>query len=85
MAWVSVTVQAEQLRQLEGLAKGHFGNQDPESIGRVVELALKMRMYWAELVGECGEEVEEPVVEWDSSPEKTQGEDSAEVREWLFS
>jgi len=84
MARIGVQLRAEEMQQLAKLANELFGYDGPESMGRVVEVALMMRLFWAQLVGERGIEVEEPVIEWDNARENGVSGDTTELQRWLF-
>ena len=71
------------LEEVRHLAKRHYGNDEDASVSRVVENALDMRLLLSERLGDPGEEVGEPIIDWE--PQEPEGENpKADITEWLF-
>jgi hypothetical protein len=66
MVTLDIEVDARTHEGVLELAQAHYGDKNADSVNLLVATAVIMRLGWAQLVGEVGEDVEEPVVAWES-------------------
>ena len=83
MGTLDVELSDELIEELKDLAERHYGDASDDSIRRVVETALAMRLYWLQRVEGAGTQVEEPAAQWVSAPRHV-GEGTDAVLEWIF-
>ena len=67
------------LRLLE-LAERQYGDREAISVSNVVEDALLVRLVLMEGLGSPGQEVGEPIMNWEPGDEQTK----TEIQDWLF-
>ena len=79
MGMLDVELSSELIGEVFELAERHYGDASEESIRRVIETALEMRLSQPDT---DGAEVEEPVAQWESRGQDVEGDDA--VRDWLF-
>lgn len=81
---LEIELNGKLLEEIKCLAERHYGNASDVSIWAVVEVALQMRLLWANLVKGGGSKTEEPLARWEF-PNTQQGDQlSAGIRDWLF-
>ena len=84
MASLEVDLGADLEQGLKSLAVRSYGSDGDSAMGRLVEVALVMRLLWLNLMEEVGNEVEEPVLDWRFESHGAGGQTADEVRKWLF-
>ena len=82
MGILDVELSDGLIEDIKDLAERHYGDTSDDSIGRVVETALEMRVLWLERVGGASAEVKEPAAKWESRG--TEAESDEAVLGWLF-
>ena len=82
MGVLDVELSDGLIKDIKGLAVRHYGDASDDSIRRVVETALAMRLLWLERVEDAGAKVEEPATQWESRGKDAEGADA--VLEWIF-
>ena len=61
----------------------HYGNNGDAFVSQVFEDALVMRLMLWERLGSPGEEIGEPIINWES--QEPEGEKTkTEIQDWLF-
>ena len=83
MGVLDVELSDGLIKDIKDLAERHYGDASDDSIRRVIETALAMRLLWLERVEGAGTQVEEPTVQWESPP-RHGGEGADAVLEWIF-
>ena len=82
MGMLDVELSDRLIEDINDLAERHYGDASDDSIRRVVETALEMRLLWLHRVEGAGAQVEEPAAQWESRRTEVEGADA--VLEWLF-
>ena len=82
MGVLDVELSDGLIKDIRDLAERHYGDASDDSIRRVVETALAMRLLWLQRVDEAGAQVEEPAALWESRGKNAEGTDA--VLEWIF-
>ena len=82
MGMLDVELSDRLIEDIKDLAERHYGDASDDSIRRVVETALEMRLLWLHRVEGTGAQVEEPAARWESRSTDAEGADA--VLEWLF-
>ena len=82
MGVLDVELSDGLIKDIKDLAERHYGDASDDSIRRVVETALAMRLLWLEQVEGAGAQVEEPAALWESLGKDAEGADA--VLEWIF-
>ena len=82
MGVFDVELSDELIEELKDLAERHYGDASDDSIRRVVETALALRLLWLQRVEGAGTQVEEPTALWESRGKDVEGADA--VLEWIF-
>lgn len=82
MGVLDVELSDGLIKDIRDLAERHYGDASDDSIRRVVETALAMRLLWLERVERVGAQVEEPAAQWESRGKDADGADA--VLEWIF-
>ena len=82
MGTLDVELSDGLIKDLHELAERHYGDASDDSVRRVVETALDMRLMWLEHVERAEAQVEEPAAQWEAFG--TDPEDAGAVHEWLF-
>ena len=84
MAKLDIELSNNVTDEIRFLAMHHYGNSGDASVDRVVEAALQMRLVWMDLVGEGGNEVDEPLLGWEFASRAPADQSAVEIRSWLF-
>lgn len=84
MPQLDVELDSDLLERLRDLAVSHYGDCADASMGRVVEVALRMRFLWLELVGGAGFEVGEPLVNWEFADMSSADQRLDQIGDLLF-
>jgi len=66
------------------LAVRYFGNDNDESLARVLQLAFAMRRLWSQSVQGGQHEVDEVVSNWEFSESPVSEENTGTISSWLF-
>lgn len=83
MTILDIEIGNELLLGIQELAERHYGDREAASLSRVVEDALHIRLILLERLGNPGQEVEEPIINWE--PQEPEGEKKeADIQGWLF-
>ncbi len=80
MEILEIEITRELSKRIKDLALRHYGNNGDVSVSRVVEDALVMRLMLCERLGNPGEEVDEPIINWVPGEEQT----NPKIDDWLF-
>ena len=83
MGVLDVELSDGLIEDIKDLAERHYGDASDDSIRRVGETALAMRLLWLHRVEGAGAQVEEPAALWESPPRHV-GEGTDAVLEWIF-
>ena len=83
MQEMELEISAAQLRDVKRLAKLHYGDDGDEALGKVVEIALQMRLLWLDIAGEIATRVEEPLIDLQVGTEGSE-HSHEEIAAWLF-
>jgi len=84
MAELDIELDDKQIDGIKRLAVRCYGNSEDASIGRVVEAAFGMRLLWEDLTKGGGNEIEEPLVNWEFTNRQQAEQLPDEIRDWLF-
>ncbi|MBI4284073.1 MAG: hypothetical protein HY663_06355 [Chloroflexi bacterium] len=84
MAILNIELDDRLIDGIKRLAARHYGDSGDASIGCVVGTALEMRLLWLELVKGGGNEINEPVVNWEFSDIQPTEQFPTEIRNFLF-
>jgi hypothetical protein len=84
MTNLDIEFAKEIINGVRSLAVDHYGDGSEASISRVVESALKMRLLSMILVEGGGNEIEEPVTDWEFANKQPAEQLPEEIRSWLF-
>ena len=80
---LEIEIGNELIDGIKDLAIRHYGDNGDNSVLRVVENALLVRLTLLEELGSAGQEVDEPIINWE--PQEPEGERAkAEIQDWLF-
>ena len=80
---LEIELTRELVEGIKDLAMRHYGNNGDASVSQVIEDALVMRLMLWERLGNPGEEVGEPITNWE--PQELEGEKAkTEIQDWLF-
>ena len=82
MGILDVELSDGLIKDINDLAERHYGDASDDSIRRVVETALAMRLLWLDRIEESGAQVEEPAALWESRGKDVEGADA--ILEWIF-
>ena len=66
------------------LAVRYFGNDNDESLARVLQLAFAMRCLWSRSVQGGQHTVDEVVSDWEFSESPVSEENTGTINNWLF-
>ena len=84
MAVLNVEISSDTIKGIKDLAVRHYGDDSDSSISRVIEVALEMRLAWREHAGSAGDEIEEPLVQWEFAEVKPEQQRQPDIQSWLF-
>ena len=83
MKVLEIEIGNDLLWGLLELAERQYGDREAISVSHVVENALLVRLMLLEELGSAGQEVDEPIINWE--PQKPEGEKTKpEIQDWLF-
>jgi hypothetical protein len=74
----------ELIEGIKCLALRHYGDGSEAGIRRVVESALEMRLLSMVLVEGGGNEIEEPITDWEFAKKEPAEQLLGEIQSWLF-
>ena len=77
---LEIEIGSELIDGIKDLAIRHYGDNGDNSVSRVVEDALLVRLMLLEGLGSAGQEVGEPIINWEPGNEQTK----PEINDWLF-
>jgi hypothetical protein len=81
---LDVHIDDKLYEEINRLALKHYGDDSEESRQRVIETALKMRIFWSHSVKKGQEETDEAVTSWEF-PESSVGRGNTEnIQNFLF-
>lgn len=84
MANLNIELGNELIKGIRFLAVCHYGDSGDASIRRVVESALEMRLLSIKLAEGGGNEIEEPIMDWEFSSKQSVKQLTGEITDWLF-
>jgi hypothetical protein len=84
MANLNIDLGDELANRVRSLAMRHYGDSGDTSLRRVVESALKLRLLSIKLVEGGGNEIEEPITDWEFVGKQPAEQLPAEIQSWLF-
>ena len=80
---LEIEIGNELIDGIKDLARRHYGDNGDNSVSRVVENALLVRLMLLDELGSAAQEVGEPIINWE--PQEPEGEKAkAEIQDWLF-
>ena len=80
---LEIEIGNELIDGIKDLAKRHYGDNGDDSVSRVVEDALLVRLVLLEGLGSAGQEIDGPIIKWE--PQEPDGETpKIEIQAWLF-
>jgi len=77
---LEIEIGNELIDGIKDLAIRHYGDNGDASVSRVVEDALLVRLMLLEGLGSAGQEVGEPIINWEPGEEQTK----PEINDLLF-
>lgn len=80
---LEIVMADDLIAKTRDLAVRYFGDDDDQSLARVLELAFAMRCLWSQSVVSGQHEVNEAVSNWESS-ESPSTEETGAISDWLF-
>ena len=80
---LQIELDNDLVQGIKRLAERHYGDREAVSISRVVEDALLVRLMLLEKLGSAGQEVDEPIINWEQK-EPVGEQTETHVPEWLF-
>ncbi len=80
---LEIELTKELTEGIKDLAMRHYGNKGEASVSRVVEDALLVRLMLLEGLGSAGQEVGEPIINWEPQ-ELGEEEPTTSIQDWLF-
>ena len=80
---LEIELTKELTEGIKDLAMRHYGNDEDASVSRVIEDALLVRLVLLEGLGKAGQEVDEPIINWEPE-ELGEEEPTASIQDWLF-
>lgn len=84
MAKLDIYIESSLMDEIAKLAIKQYGDDSEASLRQVVETALEMRILWSGSIIKGQEETDEPVSQWQFPESPVTGEESGNVRQWLF-
>ncbi len=80
---LEIEIGNELIDGIKDLAIRHYGDNGDNSVSRVVEDALLMRLVLLEGLGSAGQEVGEPIINWEPQESSEEGP-TCRIQDWLF-
>lgn len=84
MAELEIDLGSDLFQGVMRLAEGHYGDHGPASMSSVIEDALEVRLLCSERLQRAGQEVDEPVTNWEFGGGPVFEETRADITDWLF-
>jgi len=84
MVELEIEMDDELIHKAHNLALRYFGDDTDTSLARVVEVAFRMRCLWSDSIEKRQDETEEAISQWQFPESPVTGEDSDNIRRWLF-
>ena len=81
---LEIEMDNELITKMRNLALQYFGDDTDASLGRVLEVAFRMRVLWSGSIIKGQEETDETISQWQFPESAVTGEDSDKIRIWLF-
>ena len=82
MITIEIDLANDLLKEIHKLAERHYGNCGAPEVSRVFEDALRIRLTLLDWLGDHGQEVNEPITNWQFGEVNQQM--GAVVQDWLF-
>ena len=84
MAKLELELSADLIKELRRLAQRHYGDAGEVAVGRVVEVAVEMRLLWEGHVTHGSGDLEEPVSHWEFDDNSGKRPLPDGVTDWMF-
>jgi hypothetical protein len=84
MVDLNIELGDEVIKGIRSIAVRHYGDRGDVSVGRVIESVLEMRLLSIKLVEGGGNEIEEPITDWEFVGKQPAEQLPAEIQSWLF-
>jgi hypothetical protein len=84
MVELDIVMGEDLIGKTRDLAVKYFGDDNDESLARVLQLAFAMRCLWSQSVQGGQHEVDEVVSNWEFSESPVSEENTGTVSSWLF-
>jgi hypothetical protein len=81
---LNIVMGDDLIGKTRDLAVRYFGDDNDESLARVLQLALAMRCLWSQSVQGGQHEVDEVVSNWEFSESSVSEENTGTISSWLF-
>jgi hypothetical protein len=84
MVELDIVMGDDLIGKTRDLAMRYFGDDNDESLARVLRLAFAMRCLWSQSVQGGQHEVDEVVSNWEVSESPVSEENTGTISNWLF-
>ena len=84
MVELDIAISDDLVAKTRDLAVRYFGDDNDESLARVLQLAFAMRCLWSQSVQGGQHEVDEVVSNWEFSESPVSEENTGTISSWLF-
>lgn len=81
---LNIVMGDDLIGKTRDLAVRYFGDDNDESLARVLQLALAMRCLWSQSVQGGQHEVDEVVSNWEFAESSVSEENTGTISSWLF-
>ena len=81
---LEIEVDNALITKIRNLALRYFGDDSNASLGRVLEVAFRMRCLWSGSIEKGQEETDEAVSKWEFPKSPVTGENDDNINSWLF-
>ena len=81
---LDIVMGDDLIGKIRDLAVRYFGDDNDESLARVLQLAFAMRCLWSQSVQGGQHEVDEVVSNWEFSESPVSEENTGTISSWLF-
>ena len=81
---LEIEMDNELITKTHDLALRYYGDDTDESLGRVLEVAFRMRCMWSGSIKKGQEETDEAVSKWEFPKSPVTGKNDDNINSWLF-